>query len=224
MTMSVSSIRSPRPTSAGTYQSSSPRLPSPLNPSPNSEFSPPAGHTPRNSPIGEISDTLSPLREHLDSGLTSPWPPPGISRTRTASFSRSPRSGTSPERSPVMVSTPLQSHRAYGRHTSPSSSPFAQEMPFPTSPLSSSPLAGPSRSPISYSPRPLSPSSNGLRQGQSSPASIHNVRCSPLDRACMLPDFSMKHSPVLNFNPVFSVHHITPLNPTSTLLKAPQFK
>ncbi|KAI9457372.1 hypothetical protein HD554DRAFT_2225096 [Boletus coccyginus] len=75
-----------------------------------------------------------------------------------------------------MVSTPLQSHRAYAHHTSPSSSPFAREIPFPTSPLPSSPLASPSQSPTPHSQRPLLPSSNGLKQGQGSPTSIHSSR------------------------------------------------
>lgn len=183
-------MRSPRPTSVASYQSSSPRLPSPLNPSPNLFSSPlPAGHTPRNSPVGEMSDTLSPLRERLDSGLTSsPRSSPGVVRPPTSSLSHSPRSGTSPERSPVMGSVPLQPHCVYARHPSPSGSPFALGIPFPSSsPLSSSPLAGSSQFPMSQGARPLSPS-NG--SGQGSPASIHSVCCFPLVPV-HAPDFCM---------------------------------
>ncbi|KAH0826098.1 hypothetical protein J3R83DRAFT_5844 [Lanmaoa asiatica] len=176
-------MRSPRPTSVASYQNSSPRLPSPLNPSPNS-FSPPlpSGHTPRNSPVGELSDTLSPLRERLDSGFsTSPRSSPGVARPRTSSFSRSP------ERPPVTSPIPLQPHRTYARHPSPSSSPFAQGIPFPSSSplLTSSPLAGPSQFSMSQSPRPLSSSSNSPRQG--SPASIHSTRSQSQSRPLRSP-------------------------------------
>ncbi|KAG9310779.1 hypothetical protein JVU11DRAFT_8628 [Chiua virens] len=138
--MSVSSMRSPRPSSVASYQSSSPRLPSPLNPSPN-PFSPSL----RDSPVGEMSDTLSSLRECLEPGLTSPRPSSGVTRPRAS----------------------------YARHPSPISSPFTQGIPFSTSsPRPSSPLVGPSQSPGSHSPRPISPS-NGPMQG--SPASIHSI-------------------------------------------------
>lgn len=67
----------PRPTSLASYQSSSPHLPSPLNPYPS--FSPPlTSHcTLDNLPAGEMSDTLSPLRERpgLDPIRVCPRPP-----------------------------------------------------------------------------------------------------------------------------------------------------
>ena len=196
--MSASSPPSPRPTSAASYQNSSPRLPSPLNPSLNL-FSPPLpiGHTPRNSPVGETSDTLSPLRERLDPGLVAPpLSSPGVARPRTSSFSRSPRSCASPELPPSMGPTPVQPHRAYARHPSPSSSPFAQAVPFPSSsPRPSCPLAVPSHSPITHSPRPLSPPFDSPRR--CSPSSMHRARCS-FSFVCVRFLTSRIYSPVLH--------------------------